>query len=66
MANGWTAERKARQAELIGQWQPWKLSTGAKTAAGKAKSSKNAFKGGLMKQILGLRSIYKQFIKDIS
>ena len=66
MANGWTAERKARQAELIKQWQPWKHSTGATTAAGKAKSSKNAFKGGLMKQVKGLRSIYKQFIKDIS
>ena len=44
--NGWTAERRQRQAQLIKQWQPWKHSTGARTTAGKAKVSRNAFKGG--------------------
>lgn len=45
MANGWTPERRARQAELIRKWKPWEQSTGPKTAEGKAKSSQNAYKG---------------------
>jgi hypothetical protein len=47
MANGWTPERRARQAELIRHWKPWEKSTGPQTPAGKAKVSRNAFKGGL-------------------
>ena len=46
MANGWTPERRARQAEAIKQWQPWKLSTGPQTPDGKASASRNAWKGG--------------------
>lgn len=45
MANGWTLERKQRQAELIKTWRPWDKSTGPKTEAGKAASSRNADKG---------------------
>lgn len=47
MANGWTPERRERQAELIRNWQPWKQSTGPKTASGKAKVSRNADKGSV-------------------
>ncbi len=47
MANGWTLERRRRQSELIQTWQPWVKSTGPTTSAGKARSSQNAFKGGL-------------------
>jgi hypothetical protein len=47
MANGWTLERKARQAVLIQSWQPWNKSTGARTPEGKAVSSRNAHKGGI-------------------
>ena len=46
MATSWTPERRARQAELIRQWQPWAKSTGPRTTEGKAKASKNAYKGG--------------------
>ena len=46
MANGWTQERRQRQSELIQTWKPWEKSTGPRTAAGKAKSSQNAFKAG--------------------
>jgi hypothetical protein len=46
MANGWTAERKAKQSALIQTWKPWDKSTGARTPEGKAVSSQNAFKGG--------------------
>ena len=41
MANGWTPERRARQAELIRQWKPWTRSTGPRTAEGMATSSMN-------------------------
>ena len=51
MANGWTPERKARQAELIHNWQPWKQNTGPKTEAGKAKVSRNGWKGGQRAQL---------------
>lgn len=46
MANGWTSERRARQAAQIHQWKPWGRSTGPKTGPGKARVSCNAFKGG--------------------
>src|SRR3954451_21000362 len=36
-ANGWTPERRARQAEAIQQWKPWEKSTGPRTTRGKAR-----------------------------
>ena len=42
----WTPEQRQRQRELIQRWKPWKQSTGARTAEGKAKVSKNAVKTG--------------------
>ena len=44
MNNGWTDERRQRQAALIQSWQPWQRSTGPRTARGKARASRNAFK----------------------
>lgn len=46
MANGWTPERRSRQAELIRAWRPWEKSTGPRSAEGKARTSRNGFKGG--------------------
>lgn len=46
MANGWTPERRIRQAELIRKWRPWEKSTGPRTKVGKAAVSQNAYKGG--------------------
>ena len=46
MANGWTPERRARQAALIRTWRPWDRSTGPRTEAGKLKASRNADKIG--------------------
>jgi hypothetical protein len=43
--SGWTPERRAKQAEAIRQWQPWRKSSGPRTEEGKAKSSRNADKG---------------------
>ncbi len=46
MKSGWTLERRQRQAEMIQRWQPWKQSTGAKTAEGRDVSKMNALKHG--------------------
>lgn len=45
MKNSWTLERKAKQAQLIQTWQPWKRSTGPQTDEGRARASLNAYKG---------------------
>jgi len=45
-ANGWTPERRARQAALIRTWKPWKQASGPRTPEGKAKASRNAWTGG--------------------
>ncbi len=42
MGNGWTPERRARQAEAIRRWKPWEKSTGPRTPEGKSISCKNA------------------------
>ena len=46
MATTWTPERRARQAALIRTWKPWKQASGPRTPEGKAKASRNAWKGG--------------------
>jgi hypothetical protein len=46
MANGWTPERRRRQAQLILRWKPWERSTGPRTPKGKARVARNADKGG--------------------
>lgn len=46
MANGWTEERRKKQAAIIHTWNPSGQSTGPRTADGKARSSLNAIKEG--------------------
>ena len=46
MANGWTLERRQRQAELIKSWRPWEHSTGPSSTSGKAVVATNAWRGG--------------------
>lgn len=41
----WTPERRARQAEAIRDWAPWKHSTGPRSTEGKARASRNADRG---------------------
>ncbi len=54
MANGWTLERRQRQAEEIRRWKPWEQSTGPSTPEGKARVSLNAWKGGQRAEMRGL------------
>ena len=57
--NGWTMERRQRQAQLIKQWQPWQHSTGARTLEGKAIASRNAFKGGVREKLKELSQLLR-------
>ena len=43
---GWSAERRARQAEICRALKPSRHATGPKTVDGKAASSRNALKHG--------------------
>lgn len=43
---GWTPERRARQAEIIRLYQPWRHATGPRTEAGKARVAMNALRHG--------------------
>ena len=47
MADPWPQERRQRASEMIRARQPWLKSTGPRTPEGKARSSRNAWKGGL-------------------
>ena len=51
MVNGWTLERRRKQAEAIRRWRPWEQSTGPKTPDGKARVSRNAWQGGRRAQL---------------
>ena len=54
--NGWTPERRQRQAQIIHTWQPWKHSTGATTPDGKQRAKMNARRFTIM-------GLYKQACK---
>lgn len=51
MANGWTPERRARQAEAIRRWKPWEQSTGPRTDEGKARAKMNGYRGGHWREL---------------
>ena len=46
MTAAWTDERRQKQREAIHRWAPWDHSSGPKTVAGKAASTKNNFRHG--------------------
>jgi len=60
LANGWTSERRARQAKLIQQWRPWEKSIGLRTLAGIGKVSQNAYKGGTWKMLRELAKALRE------
>ena len=63
MSNGWTPERKAKQAVAIQRWKPWQRATGPKTPQGKATVSRNALKGGQRPALRQTIAILKQYFK---
>ena len=65
MVNGWTLERRERQAELIRQWQPWKQSTGPRTPEGKVAASRNAWQGGHCAQLRELTKTLNAELADM-
>ena len=65
MANGWTSQRRARQAELIKNWKPWEKSTGPKTAKGKARVARNANKGRTRKWLRELGRLLRAQRTDL-
>lgn len=58
--NGWTPERRARQAQLIATWRPWESATGPRTHAGKAVASRNAYRGGLRSYMRQVRAFLRE------
>lgn len=67
----WTPERRQRQREAIQRWKPWQQATGPKSAAGKAASAGNSYKGGhtvklrrLIVELNGLLREQRQILSD--
>ena len=63
-ANAWSAERRARQAEMIQQWKPWTKSTGPRTEEGKAKVARNADKDRQLREMRELSAFYNRQFKE--
>lgn len=67
-ARQWTPEQRAQQSAKIRQWQPWASSTGARTAEGRAVSSRNAYKGGeraVLRVMAGLLREQREGLKRV-
>ena len=45
-----TPEHRRLRSELIRRWRPWEKSTGPRTPEGKARSSRNRWRGGQREQ----------------
>lgn len=64
MGNGWTSERRARQAQAIHRWKPWEQSTGPRTAEGKQRAARNAYKGGQRATLRTLARLLRELRHD--
>jgi hypothetical protein len=60
----WSAERRARQREAIYQTRPWLSATGPTSAAGKARSSRNACRpDSIRQQLLQMKHELRQVLR---
>lgn len=50
-ARTWTKEQRQQQREAIERWKPWEQSTGPRSPEGKARVSRNGWKGGTRKML---------------
>jgi len=55
-----TPEHRALRAELIRRWKPWERSTWPRSAEGKAKVSRNGYKGAWREEMRGLRRALRE------
>ncbi len=56
----WTTEARLKQAERIRALGPWKHATGPRTEAGKARSARNAWKGGVRATVARFSKILRE------
>jgi len=59
-ARNWTQEQRERQREAIRSWKPWEQSTGPKSLEGKARVSRNGWKGGTRKMLRELSQALRE------
>ena len=64
MKKNWTPERRARQAAFLRTLKPWLRSTGPRTTAGKARSARNAYKGGVRAALRQLSHSLNETVKS--
>ncbi len=63
MAKGWTDERRAKMSALMMARKPWQHSTGARTAEGKARVSRNSCRPPTVRMVAFTRWMIKQLAK---
>jgi len=56
----WTPESRQKQAETIRRCRPWTKSTGPTSEEGRARSSRNSWKGGLRASLRHYRDVLRQ------
>lgn len=60
-----TPEHRASAAARIKSTKPWSRSTGPRTAEGKARSSRNAFKDGVEVKMRALRQEVNLLLREL-
>ena len=64
MVNAWTADRRVRQGRAIRRWRPWEHATGPRTSEGKARSARNADRGGEWRRERELFKMLQQSLRE--
>jgi hypothetical protein len=65
MANGWSDERRSKQSQLLKITRPWEKSTGPRTEAGKAASSRNPYKGAVREKLREVQRLTRELSQKI-
>ena len=65
-ARQWTEEQRKQKSLKIKQWQQWQNCTKAKTIEGKAKASRNAYRGGVRQQLKALNQLLQSQKNSLS